>query len=106
MVVAVAILLGVIVSLGVPEWERGAVAIGMDAIGAAVTGMDAIGMAVTGAVAIGTAIGTVITVTITLFSSATSAFPAGGVGVGAGILSGGNPFFATPSVSTASAIEI
>src|SRR4030095_7901168 len=50
----------------------------MDAIG-----MDAIGMAETGAAAIGTAIGTVITVTIMLSSSATSAFPAGGAGAGA-----------------------
>ncbi len=75
---AVAIFPGVVVSLGVPEWGQGtAAAIGMDAIG-----MAAIGMAVTGAVAIGTAIGTVIAVTIMLSSSAASAFPAGGAGVG------------------------
>ena len=81
--VVVAILPGVVVSLGVPEWGRGAAVTGMDAIGADGTGMDE-----TGAVAIGTAIGTVITVTIMLSLSATSVFPAGGAGAGAGILTG------------------
>ena len=72
---AVAIFPEVVVSLGVPEWGREAAAIGMAVIGAAATGMAAIG----------TAIGTVITVTTMLSSSATSAFPAGGVGAGAGV---------------------
>ena len=71
---AVAIFPGVVVSLGVPEWGQGTAAIGTAAIG-----MAAIGAAATG---------TVITVTIMLSSSAASAFPAGGAGVGAGILTG------------------
>ena len=80
---AVAIFPGVVVSLGVPEWGQGAAGIGMAAIGAAATGMAA-----TGAVAIGTAAIGTVTVTTMLSSSATSVFPAGGVGVGAVILTG------------------
>ena len=103
---AVATFPGVVVSLGVPEWGQAAAAIGMAAIGAVVTGMVA-----TGAVAIGTAIGTVITVTIMLSSSATSAFPAGGAGVGAGILTGATPITdtmitVTRTVTTATAMDI
>src|SRR5882724_9913338 len=99
---AVAIFPEVVVSLGGPEWGRGAAGIGMAAIGAAATGMAA-----TGAVAIGT----VITVTIMLSSSATSVFPAGGAGVGAGILTGATPITdtmitVTRTVTTATAMDI
>ena len=96
---------GVVVSLGVPEWGQAAAAIGM----AVATGMAVVtGMAVaTGTVAIGT----VITVTIMLSSSATSAFPAGGAGVGAGILTGATPITdtmitVTHTVTTATAMDI
>ena len=101
---AVAIFPGVVVSLGVPEWGQAAAAIGM----AVATGMAVVtGMVV----AIGTAIGTVITVTIMLSSSATSAFPAGGAGVGAGILTGATPITdtmitVTHTVTTATAMDI
>src|SRR5882724_4161124 len=93
---AVAIFPEVVVSLGGPEWGRGAAGIGM---------------AATGAVAIGTEIGTVITVTIMLSSPATSVFPAGGAGVGAGILTGATPITdtmitVTRTVTTATAMDI
>jgi hypothetical protein len=86
----VATLPGAVVSLDVPAWGLGVDATGVDATGMDAIGVDVTGMAETGAVAIGTAAtGTVIgiiTVTITLFSSATSVFPAGGAGAGADIL--------------------
>ena len=82
-VVVVAILLGVVVSLGIPEWGRGAAAIGMVAIGMDGTGAVAIGMDGTGMDAIGTT-GTTIGIIIAIMSSlsATSASRIGGVGVG------------------------
>lgn len=87
--VAVAILVGVVISprLGAPEWALGAAGlgaakIGMDGLGTEGLGTAKIGMDAIGAVAIGTAIGTVITVTIMLSSSETSASPGGGAGVG------------------------
>ena len=101
---AVATFQGVVVSVDVPEWRREAAAVGMAAIGAAVTGAVAIGTA---------AIGTVITVTIMLSSSATSAFPVGGAGVGVGavILTGATPIMdtmimVTRTVTTATGMAI
>jgi len=102
-VVVVAILLGVVVSLDAPEWVRGAAVTGPDEIG-----MDKIGTAETGAVAIGTAIGTVITVTIMLSSSVTSAFPGGGAGVGVltGVTRITDTDMAIRTVTTAMAMDI
>lgn len=102
---AAAILPGVVVSLDAPEWGRGAVATGVAATGAAAIGAAAIGMATIGTTT-GMAIGTAITITIILSSSATSVFPVGGAGAGAGILTGVTPITdtmitATPTVTTA-----
>ena len=94
--VAVAILVGVVISprLGAPEWALGAAGlgaakIGMDGLGTeglgtAKIGMDAIGAVATGMATIGTtgmAIGIIIITTI-LFLSVVSAFPDGGAGDG------------------------
>lgn len=104
---AAAILPGVVVSLDAPEWGRGAAATGVAATGAAAIGMATIGTTT------GMAIGTAITITIILSSSATSVFPVGGAGAGAGILTGVTPITdtmitATPTVTTAmdTAMEI
>jgi len=93
--VAVAILVGVVISprLGAPEWALGAAGlgaakIGMDGLGTeglgtAKIGMDAIGAVATGMATIGTtgmAIGIIITTM--LFLSVVSAFPDGGAGDG------------------------
>ena len=94
--VAVAILVGVVISprLGAPEWALGAAGLGAakigmdglgtDGLGTAKIGMDAIGAVATGMATIGTtgmAIGIII-ITTMLFLSVVSAFPDGGAGDG------------------------
>ena len=92
--VAVAILVGVVISsrLGAPEWALGAAGlgaakIGMDGLGTeglgtAKIGMDAIGAVATGMATIGTTGMAIGIITTMLFLSVVSAFPDGGAGDG------------------------
>ena len=92
--VAVAILVGVVISprLGAPEWALGAAGlgaakIGMDGLGTeglgtAKIGMDAIGAVATGMATIGTTGMAIGIITTMLFLSVVSALPDGGAGDG------------------------